>query len=248
MITVNFTDHMRREPPGAEILRPHGSGDYLFLYFPLPMRFSQGGDPLVTQKHACILLTPAAPHRFSGSPDFVNTFIHFTAPPGEIERLQAPVNQLFYPADFERMNAAALAVKEELLTGGQLHREMVHAAVLQLLVWIRRSFSAASGDPLKAQFEALRYQILSDCAKEAPVERLAAQVCMSRTSFFKYYRQYFGSSPKRDLLKLRMEKAAVLLTNQQKTVAAVAEETGFKSVEHFARYYRKYYGRPPRGK
>jgi len=45
---------------------------------------------------------------------------------------------------------------------------------------------------------------------------------------------------------MRMEKAAVLLTNQRRTVSAVAEEVGFANIEHFTRYYKKYFGKSPR--
>lgn len=252
MITVNFVDYMRKETAGYEILRPAGSGDYLFLCFPLPMRFSHmvpapGQEILLTQKHACILLAPGDAHWFCGNPEFLNSFIHFNDPQDQVGRFGVPTGRLFYPTGFERLNSAALTIKEELLTGGTLHQEMVHAAMLRLLVWICRDFAQGACDPLKEQFEALRYEMLSDCAREVSVQELAAKMCMSRTSFYKYYSRYFGSSPKQDLLRLRMEKAAVLLTNQQKTVAAVAAETGFKSVEHFARYYKSFYRKPPRG-
>ncbi len=246
MITVNFVDHMRTEALGHEILRPNGSGDYLFLYFPLPMKFYQGQAWIVTKKNACILLGPHDAHRFCGNPDFVNTYIHFEASENEVEKFQIQTNRFFYPFDFERMNKTALDIKSELLTGGELHRELIHAAMLQLLVWTRRSFSSMERDPQKEQFENLRYEMLSDCSRNFSVPEMAARLCMSRTSFYGNYRKYFHSSPKQDLLRVRMEKAAVLLTNQRKTVAAVAEETGFQSMEHFTRYYKKYYGKSPR--
>lgn len=247
VITVNFADYMKAEPPGHEILRPSGSGDYLFLYFPKPMNFFQGKEWLATKKHACILLGPRDAHRFTGNPDFINTYIHFDASENEVEALGVETNQFFYPSDFERMNRTALDIKSELLTGGELHREMIHAAMLELLVLIRRSFSSMERDPQKEQFENLRYEMLSDCSRDISVPEMAARLCMSRTAFYESYRKYFHSSPKQDLLRVRMEKAAVLLTNQRKTVAAVAEETGFQSMEHFTRYYKKYYGKSPRG-
>ncbi len=246
MITVNFADHMKKEPEGAEILRPNGSGDHLFLYFPAPMKYWRGEEKILTKRHACILLGPRDAHRFCGAPDFINTYIHFTASEQEVERLSVETNRFFYPACFEQLNQLALEIKGELLTGGELHREMIHAAMLRLLVLLRRSAASAGSDPLKEQLEALRYEMLADCSQAPSVSELCARMCMSRTAFYEAYRQYFHSSPKQDLLRVRMEKAAVLLTNQRKTVAAVAEEVGFHSAEHFTRSYKKYYGQPPR--
>lgn len=246
MITVNFADYMKTEQQGQEILRPNGSGDYLFLCFPASMKFYRDKELTITKKHAAILLGPHDAHRFCGNPDFINTYIHFNATENEVEQLSVKTNQFFYPPDFGRINQFALEIKGELLTGGELSQEMIHASMLQLLVLIRRGFSSAERDPLKEQFEALRYEMLSDCSRVVSIEELCAEMCMSRTAFYEYYKKYFHSSPKQDLLKIRMEKAAVLLTNQRKTVAAIAEETGFNSAEHFTRYYKKYYGQPPR--
>ncbi len=247
MISVHFADYMRKEPPGAEILRPNGSGDYLFLYFPVSMNFRHREKDVLTKRHACILLGPQDAHRFCGNPDFINTYIHFTLSESEAARLCPDTNRLIYPACFEQLNQIALHVKEELLTGGELHREMIHGAMLRLLVLLRRSAASAKEDPLKEQLEALRYEMLADCSRAPSVSELCARMCMSRTAFYEAYRNCFHSSPKQDLLRVRMEKAAVLLTNQWKTVAAVAEEVGFHSAEHFTRSYKKYYGQPPRG-
>lgn len=246
MITVNFADYMKKEAEGAEILRPGGSGDYLFLYFPAPMKYWRGEEEILTKRHACILLGPRDAHRFCGAPDFINTYVHFTVSAQEVNELCVETNRFFYPACFEQLNQLALEIKEELLTGGELHREMIHAAMLRLLILLRRSAASPKNDPLKEQLEALRYEILADCSLTPSVSELCAKMCMSRTAFYEAYRHYFHSSPKQDLLRVRMEKAAVLLTNQWKTVAAVAEEVGFHSVEHFTRSYKKYYGQPPR--
>lgn len=246
MITVNFVDYMRREAPEHEILRPHGSGDYLFLYFPVPMRFYRDREWVITKKHACILFAPDDAHNFYGSPDFINTFIHFNIAESEIEKFHITTNTFFYPSGFEKMNQIALDIKNELLMGGELHREMVNAKMLELLVLLKRGFSSAQYDALKEQFEKLRYKMLSDCPENISISEIASDMGMSRTMFYKYYKQYFDSSPKQDILKMRMEKAAVLLTNQRRTVSSVAEEVGFVNIEHFTRYYKKYFGKPPR--
>lgn len=246
MINVNFVDYMRRETPEHEVLRPHGSGDYLFLYFPVPMKFYRDGEWIVTKKHACILFAPDDAHNFYGSPDFINTFIHFNISESEIGKFHITTNKFFYPSGFEKMNKIALDIKNELLIGGELYKEMIDARMLELLVLIKRGFSSVKYDTLKEKFEKIRYEMLSDCSKNISISEIAYDMGMSRTMFYKYYKQYFNSSPKQDILKMRMEKASVLLTNQRRTVSAVAEEVGFANTEHFTRYYKKYFGKPPR--
>lgn len=246
MIQIGYIDYMRKEPPGSKIFRPNGSGDYLFLYFPLPMHYYAGDDYTLTKKNACVFLAPHDAHRFSGAPEFLNTFVHFSYSEQDEGKFPIPTNRIFYPSDFERMNDIVMKIRDEQLIGGELYEEMSHALMMELLILARRSFSNQHADPLKSQFENLRYELLSDCSRELSAAELASRVCMSRTQFYEYYKRFFSSSPKQDLLKARMEKAAVLLTNRLKTVSDVAEEVGFENIEHFTRYYSKYFGHPPR--
>ena len=90
--------------------------------------------------------------------------------------------------------------------------------------------------------------MLSECEKDISAENLAKQLCMSRTQFYECYKRFFGISPKKDLLRARMEKASALLTDANKSVTEVATDTGFKNTEHFIRYYKQYYGHSPRRK
>lgn len=246
MITVNLADCLKREKRGAEIYRPNGSGDYLFLYFPKPMKYDGGGGDVITEDNACVLLAPGDMHRFSGMPEFINSFIHFTGDEGEIEKFGINTGQLFYPNCFERMNEITNLVKSEFLTGGEMKAEMTHLLICELLIMIKRSFSQKRKDPQLELFESLRFKMLSDCSNTNSAAELAAKVCMSKTQFYKYYRKYFGESPKQELLKARMEKASVLLTDSNRTVAVVAAEVGFENTEHFTRYYKKYFGKSPR--
>ncbi|MBP3360870.1 MAG: helix-turn-helix transcriptional regulator [Clostridia bacterium] len=246
MITVNLADCLKREKKGTEIYRPNGSGDYLFIYFPKPMKYDGGGGDIITEENACVLLGPNDMHRFSGMPEFINSFIHFTGNNGEIEEFGLNTGQLFYPNCFERMNEITNLVKSEILTGGEKHTEMTHFLMCELLILIKRSISDKRKDAQLELFESLRFRMLSNCSNTNSAAELAAKVCMSKTQFYKYYRKYFGESPKQELLKARMEKASVLLTDSNKTVAAVAAEVGFENTEHFTRYYKKYFGKAPR--
>lgn len=246
MINVNFVDYMRQEVSKHEILRPYGSGDYLFLYFPVPMKFCKDKEYIITEKHACILFAPKDAHSFCGNPDFINTFIHFNVSENEVEKFHITTNQLFYPSGFQKMNETALDIKNEILMGGELYKEIINAKMLELLVLIKRGFSSIKTDIIKEQFEKFRYEMLSDCSKNISISKMSSELGMSRTAFYKYYKEYFNSSPKQDILKMRMEKAMVLLTNQRKTVSSVAEEVGFANTEHFIRYYKKYFGKSPR--
>lgn len=71
MVSIRFADYMRRESPGSTVDRPHGSGDYLFLYFPYPMNLLLESGRVTTKNNACVLFAPYDMHFFSGAPDFL---------------------------------------------------------------------------------------------------------------------------------------------------------------------------------
>ena len=248
MITVNLVDYMKCESQTSEIVRPQGSGDYLFLYFPVPMKWYTNDGFITTQKNACVLLHPTNPHRFCGAPDFQNTFIHFLCSENEAERFDIPFGKILYPHCFETLNRLSDKVKNEFVRHGAFYEDMIHSYVLSLLALLGRSIAGGGSDTVREQFEQLRHDLLSDCSKDISVSELSSKMCMSRSSFYEHYRKYFNSSPKHDLLKARMETAAVMLADRSRTVSETALELGFENAEHFTRYYKKYFGRSPRRK
>ena len=94
----------------------------------------------------------------------------------------------------------------------------------------------------------IRSDILQNYHKNYDISSLAASVCMSRSRFYDYYKEFFNSSPKQDILNMRMQAAQILLSDKSKTTTQIAQEVGFENVEHFTRYYKKHFGTTPRYK
>lgn len=123
---------------------------------------------------------------------------------------------------------------------------MREALIRELLVLTARGQKNEQRDPLYKRFYDLKMKMLKDPGKNYSSEELASLVYMSRTQFFEYYRRFFNSSPKKDMQKMKMEKARTLLSDRSKTVLDVAMSVGYSSVEHFTRCYKEYFGHSPR--
>lgn len=244
MIKVKFADYMRREEKGFSIERLFGSGDYLFLYFPYPMNWKGPDGAFETKKNASVLLSPEDPGAFSGAPDFVNSYIHFM-PEGE-NILLPPTGRIFYPENYREINALVRRIRDERFCELNYSEYMTDALMRELLASLCREAEGKEKDPLRSDFEKIRAEYLSGLCADATVDELAKKMCMSRSQFFSCYKQFFNSSPKKDLLKMRMERAEMLLSDRSKSVAEVAKLSGFLSPEHFTRYYKSYWGHPPR--
>jgi len=81
----------------------------------------------------------------------------------------------------------------------------------------------------------------------APVdnEMLAASVQMSTRTFTRAFARQVGTSPHQHLMKIRLDRAAVLLGHSDETIERIAEECGFNERSYFTRAFTKMWGAPP---
>ncbi|MFW6060994.1 MAG: helix-turn-helix domain-containing protein [Phycisphaeraceae bacterium] len=81
---------------------------------------------------------------------------------------------------------------------------------------------------------------------DPPLAEVAAQVHLSPTHFHRRCRETLGMSPRRYMLRRRMELAQRLLRRGQMNVTEVAEACGYETVYHFSRAFKGFHGYPPR--
>jgi AraC-like DNA-binding protein len=77
------------------------------------------------------------------------------------------------------------------------------------------------------------------------VEQLADAAGLSRAHFSREFRAAFGESPHTYLLTRRMERAAALLRNTDRSVADVCFSVGLQSVGSFTTSFKRTYGMTP---
>jgi AraC-like DNA-binding protein len=77
------------------------------------------------------------------------------------------------------------------------------------------------------------------------VDDLAQAAGLSRAHFSREFRAAFGESPHAYLLTRRLERAAALLRNTDRTVADVCLSVGLQSIGSFTTSFTRTYGRSP---
>lgn len=77
------------------------------------------------------------------------------------------------------------------------------------------------------------------------VDDMARAAGLSRSHFSEEFRRTFGESPHVYLLTRRLERAAALLRNTDRSVADVCFSVGFNSVGSFTTRFTGTYGVPP---
>ena len=82
-------------------------------------------------------------------------------------------------------------------------------------------------------------------AEPLDVARLAAAAGLSPAHFSREFRKAFGASPHQYLLTRRLERAAALLRNTDRSVAEICLDVGLTSVGSFTTRFTRTFGRSP---
>jgi AraC-like DNA-binding protein len=93
----------------------------------------------------------------------------------------------------------------------------------------------------------LRARDLADARYRDPLDvaTLARAAHVSPAHFTREFRRAFGETPHRYLLTRRLERAAALLRNTDRTVADICLSVGLTSVGSFTTSFGKLYGMSP---
>ena len=93
----------------------------------------------------------------------------------------------------------------------------------------------------------LRAKDLADARYAEPlgVEDMAAAAGLSRAHFSREFRRAFGESPHAYLLTRRLERAAALLRNTDRSIADICHSVGLQSLGSFTTSFTRTYGLSP---
>lgn len=88
-------------------------------------------------------------------------------------------------------------------------------------------------------------QLLSAPQQAWNMDSLAELAAMSRANFMRVFQQKIGMAPGKFLTQLRLQQAALLLNQSQKSVLGVALDVGYQSEAHFSKAFKSAYGMSP---
>lgn len=251
MFQVNFCGYNISNADRDTIYRPKGSGDYLFLLIQSPMEFKAPKLSAPAKPGACVLYTPGHPQHYQAVRGFRNSYVHFSAEPGDLAPYQIPENTVFYPGSSDELNSLLKQIYAEYLTKELHYQKRLDSLVTLLAVSLSRRINSISQHgnqemALLMSFQKARLQILSQCWEDWNTEKMCGLVHMGKSQFYSYYKMFFHNSPKAELLAARLDYAKNLLTNESMQVQQAAELSGFHSVTHFTNYFKEACGCTPK--
>jgi AraC-like DNA-binding protein len=103
---------------------------------------------------------------------------------------------------------------------------------------------ARSGSKLHKISQAI-YSLKSEPGEDLDVDALAKTAGMSRSAFFKHFKQVTAMSPIQYQKRLRLLEARRLMANEGETAEGSAYKVGYGSASQFSREYSRMFGSPP---
>ncbi|MEN6385331.1 MAG: AraC family transcriptional regulator [Phycisphaerales bacterium] len=91
-----------------------------------------------------------------------------------------------------------------------------------------------------------RTYINKNFSKIHTIEQIADDCFVNKVYLCRLFRQYTNISPMQFVIKLKMNKAALLLMQTSYSIKQIAYELNFESQYYFSRTFKKYYGISPK--
>ncbi|MFD1145189.1 helix-turn-helix domain-containing protein [Larkinella insperata] len=99
--------------------------------------------------------------------------------------------------------------------------------------------------PATNRFAAVIDYIREHLTEKIGIDVLCQKACMSKSGFFRLFKEDFGLSPMEYIIRERINLAKRLLTNPAITVTEVCYQAGFNNLHYFSRLFKMLEGTTP---
>ena len=108
-----------------------------------------------------------------------------------------------------------------------------------------RSEMQSSAAHSRSRLQIMMQFIHSNYQQKITLDDIAGSVSISKNNAMTLFGKYLHTSPVNYLIEYRLEKAAKLLTDTEKSIVDTASETGFDNVGYFCRKFKSLFGMTP---
>lgn len=255
-IQVNNCGIKQDYPIRQDIYRPKGRQDYSILYVAAGwIEVSHRGRLIRLKAGKWILYMPGVSYvnLFSSEGSPTVYYVYFTGS-GIRETMDLFETDSSIVCDVEHGAALQTLFHQmvhlfrpiKAINGRQpVSKPGINGLLLQILDLLLQSMEQEKSPGSNSLIPAMNY-LVEHFREPITLEECARTVQLSVGRFGHLFTEYFGISPHRFLLSLRLDEARDLLINSGMSINKVAEKTGFLDPCYFSRLFKKYTGLTPK--
>ncbi len=165
------------------------------------------------------------------------------------KRYGVECGRVYYPENNHNITTIVAEIETETLSKSKNSERMYELMVEELLIEMLREKSP--GPEIRISSEAynlmlsLRSELKTRYNTIKSIDAFVSDKGLSVSQFYLLYRQIFGISPKKDLIKTRIEHAKAMLERGQANLDEISELLGYDNYSHFSRQFKACVGVPP---
>lgn len=221
-------------------------GDYLFLLLPDGGELIDAHGVQQSKQPMLIYWKPQQRHHYGNArKKWLHTWMHVSGT--ALKRIEhiCPSNTAIILPDAERVAAQFELVYQELQDPRPLSK-IISNAIESLLYMAQRYVDPADEAEIPAAFMKIKQYMDTNAQLPLSLDELAKKVALSASHFSNRFRHYFQCSPIDYLIRVRMEQAGRMLSNENVQISDVSRAVGYDDVAYFSRLVKRYYGVNPR--
>lgn len=209
------------------------------------------GQIIRTRANACILYAPMQPRWFRFPEETPMNFVHLRKEVEPlVEEYDIPLGQVFYPDDPGEIAELYRKIMREFNSQNPYREELLDGYVRELFIKLSRSIHKDPTDLLagrqdREKLQQLHWDILSHPERKWTVEEMARSVSLSTSRLHALYKQIYGISPVKDVVRGKIEQAKSLLMDSNMPLQIIAEGLGYSNQYHFIRQFKSITGMTP---
>lgn len=132
---------------------------------------------------------------------------------------------------------------------GMAKDALADLALKSLLARVVQTQSLTSpGDSLheNGRLVSVMQYIREHLTEKIGIDMLCRKACMSKSSFFRLFKETFGLSPVEYIIRERIRMAKILLADRTVNITSACYQSGFNNLNYFARLFKRVEGITPR--
>ena len=237
---------------GFEVNRPYGSGDYMLLLLRSATRHNIGGEWVTDGGDSVIIYKKGTPHHYFGEDKLVNDWVHFEVNDGEsslFRELGLPFETFIHLTSVSKLSSIIRRMSQEFYSSskhsGESSELYLRLFLLKLSELMLLDGEQTNSSEIYHRFSKLRDRIYANPQIRWSVGELSSELSFSLSYFQHKWREFFGTSAKRDITAARMEYAKYLLFSTTYGVSTVSAMCGYENDVHFMRAFKQQTGQTP---